>query len=101
MAGRKPGTPKTGGRVAGTQNKVTIELRERFKDFVDNNFPKIQGWLDRVAETDPDKALNLYMQFSERIIGKVQNTNVDVTSNGQTLIAPTIYVDGSHPEAGD
>lgn len=28
MAGRKPGTPKTGGRKKGTPNKVTRQLKE-------------------------------------------------------------------------
>ncbi len=28
MAGRKPGTPKTGGRAAGVQNKLTREVKE-------------------------------------------------------------------------
>jgi hypothetical protein len=35
MAGRKKGTPKTGGRVAGVPNKVTRELKEMILQALD------------------------------------------------------------------
>lgn len=80
------------GRTVGSQNVVTQEIKERFKQFVDGNFHNVQGWLDRVAETDPDKALSLYLAFTERIIGKVSTSNIDLTSNGNTLTPPSVNV---------
>lgn len=38
MAGRKPGGQKTGGRVAGTANKKTIEVQEIAKNLGVNPF---------------------------------------------------------------
>jgi len=35
MAGRKPGGPKTGGRLKGTPNKSTATLRERAREYTD------------------------------------------------------------------
>jgi len=87
---------KFGGRQKGTTNVVTKELRERFKDFADDNFPKVQKWLDRCAETDPDKALTIYLQLTERVIGKAP-TQIDVTSGGRPIQAPIINVYGEPP----
>lgn len=80
------------GRPTGSENIVTKEIKERFKEFVDGNFSSVQGWLDRVAKTDPDKALNLYLAFSERILGRVTTSNIDLTSQGKELKAPVIHV---------
>lgn len=85
------------GRPTGSENLVTKEIKERFKEFVDGNFDSIQGWLDRVAANDPDKALNLYLQFSERILGRVTTSSVDITSQGKELKAPVIYAIGDDP----
>ena len=40
---------KTGGRVAGTPNKVTKEAREAIASFVDGNAHRLTEWLDQVA----------------------------------------------------
>ena len=92
---------KTGGRLPGVPNKVTQELRERFKDFADNNFDNLQDWLDRVATTDPDKALTIYLALTERIIGKVSSTQLDVTSKGESLKAPVLILNGNPPTDTD
>lgn len=91
---------KTGGRKKGTVNKVTASLKERWADFVEENFEKVQGWFDLAVRENPTEGLRLYLQFSERIIGKVSTSNVDLTSNGKELKAPIIYAIGD-PPAGD
>lgn len=50
-AGRKPGLPKTGGRKAGTANKVTRELKEAIL----NAFVEVGGekYLVTVAKKQP------------------------------------------------
>jgi hypothetical protein len=49
---------KTGGRVAGTPNKTTIEAREAIGLFVNRNAHRLTEWLDAVAVgvtvEDPD-----------------------------------------------
>lgn len=85
------------GRPKGSENVVNKEIKERFKEFVDGNFDKVQGWLDRVAAKDPSNAMYLYLQFSERILGKVSSQNIDLTSAGKELKAPVIHVVGDTP----
>jgi hypothetical protein len=36
MAGRKPGTPKTGGRVKGQPNKATASLKDLARKYTDD-----------------------------------------------------------------
>lgn len=88
------------GRPKGVGNKITNDLRERFKEFADGNFEKLQEWLDRTAETNPSEALKIYLSLTERIIGKVTSSNIDVTSKGESIIRPTIILDSEvKPEA--
>lgn len=98
MAAAK-GNKYSKGRPKGKQNVVTQEIKERFKAFVDGNFHQVQGWLDRVATKDPAEAARLYLQFSERVIGKMSNSTIDITTQGEKLSLPTIHVYGSASEA--
>lgn len=58
MAGRKPGSPKTGGRTKGTPNKTTATLKEAILQAAvevgeDNNGTGgLIGYLKRVAKED-------------------------------------------------
>ena len=92
---------KTGGRQTGTPNKVTKELRERFKEFAEGNFDNCQEWLDRIAEEDPAEALRLYLALTERVIGKLSSQQIDHTSGGERIPAPIIQLphSGIEPEA--
>jgi len=95
------GSAKVGGRVKGTPNKVTATLKERWADFVEQNFEGVQGWFDQAIKANPVEGLKLYLAFSERIMGKVSTSNVDLTSNGKTINAPTLVIHGSPPTDTD
>lgn len=62
---------KTGGRVAGVANKATSDAREAISAFVDGNSDKLNGWLDRIAENDPDAAFRAFMSVVEYHIPKL------------------------------
>lgn len=65
---------KTGGRVRGVPNKATAEAREAIARFVDGNAHRLQEWLDRVAETDPEKAFSLFQSVIEYHVPKLART---------------------------
>jgi hypothetical protein len=48
---------KTGGRTAGTLNKNTSELRERFALLIENNFDKLQNDIDLLEPKDRIKVI--------------------------------------------
>lgn len=62
---------KTGGRKGGTPNKTTLQAREAIAAFVDNNACRLQEWLDRIADEDPEKAFSLFQSVIEYHIPKL------------------------------
>lgn len=68
---------KYGGREAGTPNKVTKELREAYSDLLENNIGRVQELFDKVAEKNPQKALELLLKLSEFAIPKLRAIEVN------------------------
>lgn len=80
---RAPGTPKTGGRQAGTPNKATTEFRQTVTALLEKNAQNVQIWLTQVADGHgdvkpaPDKALDLLAKLAEFAapkLGRVEHT---------------------------
>lgn len=69
-------TNNPNGRPKGTQNKVTKETREAFKTFVEDNQEHFQGWIERVAETNPAKAIELVSNLAEYVLPKLSRTEL-------------------------
>lgn len=65
---------KTGGRKAGTPNKKTAAIKEAFTQLLNDNLDNMGEWLERVAKTDPVKALDIMAKFSEYCIPKLNRT---------------------------
>ena len=60
-----PGGP---GRPKGSLDKVTREVKEAFAMVLQNKLPEFESWLERVAEEDPAKAIDLAIKLSERFV---------------------------------
>jgi hypothetical protein len=75
--GRKPGTPKTGGRQKGTPNKLTLSIKQA----IEEAFNGVGGaaYLMEQAQQNPQAFLTL--------LGKIIPAQVqaDVTSNGKSI----------------
>ena len=74
------------GRVKGVANKVTIQTREALALLIDGNLGKVQGWLDRVAEDDPGKALTLLLQMTEYTTPKMARTELTGKDGGALVM---------------
>lgn len=82
MAGRKPGTPKTGGRKPGVPNKATSKVREAIALIADDMSDDFKGWLlltasgdeERGLKPDPKGAADLYLKAIEYHIPKLART---------------------------
>ena len=60
MAGRKPGTPKTGGRKKGTPNKITALLKDEILQAAEQAHPDGRvGYLTQQAMQNPTAFLTL------------------------------------------
>lgn len=67
---------KYGGRKKGTPNKTTKEIRDGFQLLVENKLDKMEAWLDRVAEKDPARALELISKLTDFVIPKLSRNEI-------------------------
>ncbi|MDB4161293.1 hypothetical protein N9772_02900 [Bacteroidia bacterium] len=68
---------KYGGRQKGTPNKATARLREAFTELLEDNIGKVQELFDKVAEKNPQKALELLLKLSEFALPKLRAIEVN------------------------
>lgn len=73
-AGRPP--QLTGGSRKGVPNKATQAAREAIGAFVDGNAHRLQEWLDRIAEKDPEKAFSLFQSVIEYHVPKLARSEL-------------------------
>jgi len=64
------------GRPAGSENKLTKEIRQQYQNLLDNNIGKLQDLLDKVAEENPTKAIELILKVSEFVLPKLRAVEV-------------------------
>jgi hypothetical protein len=68
-------------------NKATANAREAIAAFVDNNAPRLQGWLDDIAEQKgPDVAFRCVMDLLEYHIPKLARTEL-TGKEGEDIVA--------------
>lgn len=91
--GAHKGHKKMGGRQKGSSNKVTGELRNRIKDFLDNKFEEVLKSWDKL---DPPKKIALYERFMNYVLPKMMSANVEMTTEEKKSIdfKPIMYIGG-------
>lgn len=79
MAKRK----KTGGRTRGVLNKTTIELRERIKSFLDENFETMQADFHKL---EPIQKFTFYEKLIKYAVPTLQATDLIVSEDNNSNI---------------
>ena len=72
-----PKGAKYGGRKKGTPNKSTREIRETIQNLISMNLDNMSLWVERVAQDNPAKALEIMIRLSEFIIPKLKSVDND------------------------
>jgi hypothetical protein len=86
--GKKTG----GGSRKDRPNKSTARAREAIALFVDNNAPRLQGWLDEIAESDgPKAALDAFKDLIEYHVPKLARTELTGEGGGPVQLSGTVY----------
>ena len=70
MAFTREAAIKGGKSSKRGKGKTTIELRNTFTSILSDNENNIQKWLDKTAEKDPAKALDLIIKIASFVISK-------------------------------
>lgn len=87
--GRKKGDglPKTGGRQAGTPNKITTKLRDVFSKFTEDKFSDFEEAWGNLEDKDKCET---YLKMSKFVVPSLSsielNDNTEKTSKVEALI---------------
>jgi len=92
------GTPKTGGRVAGIPNKATRDIKEAYRMLIEKNLDNLTGWLEIIADKDPEKAIRIINDLSEYVIPKLARTDL---TTGDKPIKTSINVTVDNSKTGE
>jgi len=75
---RKKGNPKTGGRVAGTPNKVTTDLRKWINDLLDKNRLQFENDLKKL---EPQQRVTIIERMLGYAIPKMSSVEAQIDFN--------------------
>jgi hypothetical protein len=78
------GHKKLGGKIKGSVNKSTKDIKEAYKMLIENNLDNLTSWLELIAEKDPKAAIYILADLSEYVIPKLART--DITSKDESII---------------
>lgn len=81
MAGRKKGTPKTGGRKPNSPNKTTKEYHELFISIMNRQVDSIEAALEDIKNDDSEKYINALTKLLQYYIPR----KTDVTSDNEKI----------------
>lgn len=86
---RPKGQPKIGGRKKGTPNKVSKDLRERIRLFLDEKWPEaIETWEDI---DKPGEKLRLYIDLSRFVLPVLQSVSLDATVKKEDRVEDDLH----------
>lgn len=77
------------GRRVGSTNQINNEIRDAFAMLLQSQIPNLQDWLNRAAQRDPIKALDLFTKISERFVPSLSRTEI-TGAEGQAFTPITI-----------
>jgi len=78
---RTKGTPKTGGRTKGTQNKVTTGLKMWLSELLDMNREQIEK---DFKQLEPKDRLQMFEKFLQYTMPKMQSVQTQTDFNKLT-----------------
>jgi hypothetical protein len=80
------------GRKAGVPNKNTQAIKDAYQLLIENNLDNLKGWLEKIAEKDPEKAIRIISDLSEYIIPKLARKE-HVGEDGGPIVTKLIFED--------
>lgn len=80
------------GRPKGVGNKSTEAIRTAFAMLVENNLSNMQDWLERTAQTNPHKALQVMSDLAQYSLPKLKQVDATVDIGDSIIQKITVEV---------
>jgi DNA primase catalytic subunit len=64
---------KRGGRIKGTPNKITKDIRESYQLLIENNLDRLE---DDIRELSPKDRIEILIRLTEYVVPKLQRTQI-------------------------
>ena len=87
----------TEGRLKGSQNKYTKQVKEAFGLLLEGNLDNLSLWLAQVAADDPKAAMEIVIKLSERFVPKLSQQQV-TGADGEDLFKNISFKFGNDTE---
>ena len=87
-----------GLRPKGVPNKVTRDIKEAYRQLIENNLDNLTLWLEKISEKDPEKAIRILADLSEYVVPKLARTDL---VSGDKPIKPVLNVTVDSPKTAD
>lgn len=78
---REKGSPKTGGRKAGTPNKVTKATKEVLAQFIGDEADNFKEAMHQIYKEDKVTYAALYVKMLPYVIPRLNSVDVNSTNN--------------------
>jgi hypothetical protein len=80
------------GRPKGVGNKSTEAIRTAFGMLVEDNLANIQDWLERTAQDNPAKALQIISDIAQYSLPKLKQVDANIELGESLIEKVTIQV---------
>jgi hypothetical protein len=80
------------GRPKGVGNKSTEAIRSAFAMLVEDNLSNMQDWLDRTAQQNPHKALQIVSDLAQYSLPKMRQVDANIELGDSLINKVTIEV---------
>lgn len=81
---------KTGGRTKGTQNIITLEIRERFTLLLENNIDKLQNDINSL---DPKDRIKNILELAKFVVPTLKATDLIINNENEDTFDYTLLTD--------
>lgn len=81
MSTKKKRVPNPRGRPKGSKNKATEAIKYAYTLLLERNSAKLDEWLERVAEDNPAKAMEIIIKMTPYVIPRLAQAEVKLDTS--------------------
>jgi hypothetical protein len=71
---------------------VTRDIKEAYRLLIEMNLPNLSGWLQVIADDNPEKAIRILSELSEYVIPKLARTDLTTADKPLDFSLPVVIL---------